>query len=194
MSESRFSLLRQKSPFEAGRTSAAQTKANKQRALYAAYAAGFRSNIKQMGKLSIKDGRKLIAKHILEKDVMKAITDYLDLLQIPYSVTNAEEAYDRNGNRVERVRAGWPDITGCYQGDFLAIEAKRGVGGVLSYKQAVELSSLHAQGALVCIPRSVDDVIELLKTKRVSPSTKDEIVRALAKGPKLTSKARKRRR
>lgn len=144
-------------------------------------------------KVSNEEGRKLIAKSILEKDVCKAITDYLNALRVPYSITNAEESYDRNGNRRKRVEEGWPDYIGCYQGDFIAIEAKRASGGVLSYKQAVVLSNLHAQGALVCIPRSVDDVIELLRTKRTSQRTKDEIVATLAKGQELKPKARNRK-
>lgn len=136
-------------------------------------------------KVSIEEGRKLIAKSILERDVCKAITDYLNALRIPYSITNAEECYDRNGNRRKRVESGWPDYTGCYQGYFVAIEAKRASGGVLSHRQAVVLSNLYAQGALICIPRSADDVIELLRTKRTSQQTKDEIAAALAKGQKL---------
>lgn len=135
----------------------------------------------------------MIERSILERDVCKAITDYLDALKIPYGITNAEECYDRNGNRRKRVEKGWPDYTACYQGDFIAIEAKRACGGGLGYDQAVILDRLYRQGALICIPRSVDDVIELLKTKRTSQQTKDEIAAAKAKGPKLKSKARNRK-
>lgn len=145
-----------------------------------------------MSGLSTEQGRRLIAKHTLEKHVQRAIVGYLTALRIPFSVTNAEEAYDRNGRRVKRVETHWPDITACYAGYFLAFEVKRAVGGVLSYGQAVTLENLHKQGALVCVPRSVDEVIELLAAKRISQQTKDEIAQALAKGPKLKSKARKR--
>lgn len=130
------------------------------------------------------EGRKLIKSKILEKSVQKAIVDYLNALRIPYSITNAEESYDRNGNRRKRVESGWPDISGTYAGYSIYLETKRAVGGTLSFIQADTLDRLYRQGALVCVPRSVDEVIELLKTKRTSAATIAEIVAALKKGPK----------
>lgn len=65
------------------------------------------------------------------------------------------------------------------------------VGGTLSFIQADTLDRLYRQGALVCVPRSVDEVIELLETKRTSAATIAEIVAALKKGPKVKSRARR---
>jgi hypothetical protein len=141
-------------------------------------------------RVSNAEGRKLICSKILEKSVQKSITDYLDALHIPYSITNAEASYDRNGNRRKRVETGWPDISGTYAGFSVYIETKRAVGGALSFIQADTLDRLYRQGALVCVPRSVDEVIELLKTKRTSAATIAEIVAALKKGPKVKRRGR----
>lgn len=136
------------------------------------------------------EGRKLIKAKILEASVQKVIADYLNARRIPHSVTNAEESYDRNGNRRKRVETGWPDITGCHPatGKLLAIECKRGAGGRLSTGQAVYLDWLWQSGALVVVARSLDEVIEALRTGKTSAETRAEIVRSLPKGKRLPVK------
>lgn len=141
-------------------------------------------------RVSITEGRKLVSANSLEINVQMAICSYLDTQRIPYARTDATEAFNRKGQRVKRVDADWPDLTACYQSYLVGIEAKRAVGGELSHGQAVKLEELHKAGALVVVARSVDDVIELLKTKRTSAATIAEIVAALKKGPKVKRRNR----
>lgn len=135
--------------------------------------------------IPLAQGRKILNAQALEVAVQQVICDYLVAQRIPYARTDATESFNRKGQRVCRVNSGWPDVTGCYAGYFLAIECKRAVGGSLSYEQAITLESLYQQGALVVVARSVDAVIDLLRTKKTSPETIAEIVAAKAKGPKL---------
>jgi hypothetical protein len=136
-------------------------------------------------RIPLAEGRKLLAAKALESSVQSAICDYLAAQRIPYSITNAEESFNRRGQRVQRIAPGWPDVTACFASYLLAIECKRAVGGVLSFEQADCLNRLHQAGALVVVARSVDDVISLLATKRTSAATVAEIIAALKKGPKL---------
>lgn len=129
-------------------------------------------------KASITEGRKMLSAAAPERQVQQAIVDYLTVQGIPFAVTDAAEAFNRRGQRVRRVTPGWPDITAC-DGEFLAIECKRAEGGKLSPLQAETLNRLHQRGALVVVARSVDDVIELLRTRHTSAATVAEIVAAL---------------
>lgn len=137
------------------------------------------------GRVSLEDGRKIVAAQALESSVQSAICDYLDAQRIPYARTDATESFNRKGQRVKRVDEGWPDITACFASYLVGIECKRALGGVLSFEQADCLHRLHQAGALVVVARSVDNVVELLATKRTSATTVAEIVAALKKGPKL---------
>lgn len=127
--------------------------------------------------------RRLLAS-VGEAEVQRAITDYLTARRIPHSITDAAQAFNKNGQQVRRVKSGWPDITCCYAGHFLAIEVKRPIGGRLSREQAVTLESLWRQGALILIARSVDDLIALLASKKTPPATLDEIRKALRLTPR----------
>jgi len=140
------------------------------------------------------DVRTILRADALESDVQSAVTQYLAARKIRHTITEAKRSYNESGSLVRRVSPGWPDITACGCGGYLiGIECKRVVGGVLSYEQAVELDGLHQSGALIVIARSVDDVEELLRTKRTSQATIAEIVQALAKGPDLKKIARQKR-
>lgn len=119
--------------------------------------------------------RRLLAS-VGESQVQRAIVDYLTLKQIPHSITDASQSFNRNGQQVRRVKTGWPDLTACYAGHFLAIEVKRPIGGRLSPEQAATLHSLWQQGALIVVARSLDDVIALLETKQTPQTTLAEIM------------------
>lgn len=139
----------------------------------------------ETGRVPLEEGRKLIAAQALETSVQSAITDYLDAQRIPYARTDATESFNRKGQRVCRVRAAWPDLTICGPGGVLVgCEVKRAVGGVLSFEQADMLHRIHLAAGLVVVARSVDAVMDVLRTKRTSQATIDEIVAALKKGPK----------
>lgn len=148
-----------------------------------------------MSKLTLAEGQKLLRANALEAEVQSAVTDYLAAKRIPYTITEAKRSYNERGQQVRRINPGWPDITGCHPttGQLLGIECKRTVGGVLSYDQAFTLSALFRAGALVVIARSVDDVLSLLETRRVSDATKREIADALAKGQTVKTKRKRNR-
>jgi hypothetical protein len=131
-----------------------------------------------MERISITEGRKILSATAPEKQVQQAIVEYLAAQRIPFAVTDATEAFNRRHQRICRVTPGWPDITACDQ-EFIAIECKRAVGGVLSAIQAQTLSRLHERGALVVVARSVDDVIALLRDRRTSAETIAEIAEAI---------------
>src|SRR5262245_48378807 len=118
-------------------------------------------------KLSINEGRKILRDSATHKEIQSAVTDYLDVQRIPYTETDATESYNRHGQRVRRVREGWPDVTACLRGGVLgAIEVKTAKDR-LRPEQARTLHDLYLQGALICIARSVDDLVEVLKTWRI---------------------------
>jgi hypothetical protein len=146
-------------------------------------------------RLSITEGRKILKHDALEHEVQSAIVEYLEFQKMHFSVTNAAEAYNEDGGRIQRVYpAGTSDLQACTpQGRYFAIECKRAIGGVLSYEQAVFLDRAWKMGGLVCIARSVDDVIAVL-IHGVRQTDLGEIAVALAKGPDIKSMIRRRER
>ena len=68
-------------------------------------------------------------------------------------------------DRKRRGRAGgasgWPDITGCADGRFIALEVKSAKGRVRKAQTAV-LDALTAAGGVVGVVRSVEDAARLL--------------------------------
>lgn len=124
----------------------------------------------------------------LEDQVSREIRSYLTRRGIPHTITEAKRSFNERAQLVRRVNPGWPDITACFAGYLVAIECKRATGGELSFEQAATLESLFRAGALVVVARSVDDVEDLLTTKKTSQQTIAEIVKRLAKGPAAASK------
>lgn len=132
------------------------------------------------------------AKHILENQVQPKVCAYLDSQRLIYSITNAEASYNANQQIVRRVVRGWPDLTVCedgalhpaFAGKFLGIECKRASGGKLSYDQAEKLQAIADSHGLICIARSVADVIEV-RTFGTRESDLLEIAAVLKKGPPI---------
>lgn len=120
----------------------------------------------------------------IEASVQEAILGYLRAQRIPHTITEAKRSFNQRGQQVARVKRGWPDLTACYSGAFVAIECKRPVGGRLSLIQAIELDALVKAGALVVIARSLGDVVELFDTEQTSDATINEISTVLKKGMK----------
>lgn len=109
--------------------------------------------------------RREALKKKLERNVQKEVCDYLFKVAPgrPLTISDATESFNRYGQRVTRIRKGWPDVTGMLpNGVLLAIECKRPVGGKLDPAQAQTLKKIHEWGGLVCIARSVEDVAESL--------------------------------
>jgi len=124
---------------------------------------------------------------VTEAAVQAAILGYLRVNRIPHTITEAKQSFNEKGQQVRRVKKGWPDITACYEGLFVAIEVKRPIGGRLSPGQAVELDTLRRADALVVIARSVDDLEETLRLKKTNLATIREIEATLKKGVKAES-------
>ena len=124
-----------------------------------------------------------------ERDVQKEIRDYLLRSGRPFSITDASQSFDKYGRIVNRVRAGWPDISTLTKGGrFFAIEVKRGSGGVLSREQALILRKIIHFGGLIVIARAVSDVEEAEKSG-LRQCDLIEIEKAIARKSK-TSKRR----
>ena len=116
------------------------------------------------------------AEEMAESEVEKQIAQFLTFKRIPFTFTKAEN--DRTNPFA--VREGWPDITGCYSGQMLAIEAKA-TNGKLRRKQAEVLAELWEAGALICIARSVDDLQATIAAGKTLPATLAEISARLTK-------------
>ena len=140
--------------------------------------------------ISAKQWRRDALKSRTEADVVADARQWLDAERLPYSITDATLTYNANGHRVVRVRKGWPDITICCNGRFIGAEAKRPVGGKLDYEQAVTLSRLHNNGAVVVIFRDVEDLQHAMRLMVTPAATLDEIAATLAKGPNVKTKKR----
>lgn len=116
-----------------------------------------------------------------EAEVQREIRQYLLLTKRPFSVTDATITLNLRGQRVQRVREGWPDITTLtLAGKFFGIECKRPIGGALRREQALMLRKIHEAGGVICIARSVDCVIEA-ETHGTRQRDLDEINKALSR-------------
>jgi len=128
-------------------------------------------------RISIEQGRKILRDSASEAQIQNAIIAYLRAQRIPHTITEAKRSYNERGRLVRRIAPGWPDITGCVLGGvLLAIECKSAKGR-LRPDQARTLHALYQAGALVVIARSVDCVIEALKTWRIRECDIAEICR-----------------
>lgn len=153
-------------------------------------ASGRRSAKHQKTRLTVTEYKREVAKRTLENEVQRDVCAYLRACRIPFSITNAEATFNANGHPVKRVETGWSDLTACengalnsaFAGKLLAIENKRAVGGELSYDQAVTLFSIHQSKGLICIARSIDDVIEV-RTHGTRQVDLQEIAQAIRTGP-----------
>jgi len=94
-----------------------------------------------------------------EADIQKGICELLELMQIPFSVTDASRSFGPDGKpRRGKVRKSWPDLIGCLPGGrMLAVEVKTATGGFQPGQEEM-LERLGKQGALVIVARSIDDV------------------------------------
>jgi hypothetical protein len=116
-----------------------------------------------MERIPLTEGRRILRERATEAQIQDAIVGYLRAQRIPHTITEAKRSYNEKGQLVRRLAPGWPDITGClpYAGVFIGIECKS-AKGKLRPEQARTLYGLYNAGALVCIARSVDDVMAVL--------------------------------
>jgi VRR-NUC domain len=89
-----------------------------------------------------------------EAFIRKAITDYLDLRNVVYAVTDAKTVHTADGPRQLVWPEGWPDITAILPvtGQIWAIEVKT-ENGKLREAQEDMLALISASGGLVTVAR-----------------------------------------
>jgi len=128
-------------------------------------------------RISLEQCRKILRAEATEAQIQDAIIQYLRVQRIPHTITEAKRSYNERGQLVRRIAPGWPDITGCARGGkLLAVECKSAKGR-LSPDQARTLYGLIQAGALVVVARSVDCVIEILRTGCIRERDIEEIAR-----------------
>lgn len=114
-----------------------------------------------------------------ESDIQKGVRDLLALCKVPHSVTDASRAFGPDGKaRRSKVDEGWPDISGVLppSGRALFIETKSRAGR-LSPGQRKKIAELRSAGALVFVPRSVEDLARGLIAAGIHHQALDELLR-----------------
>ena len=110
-------------------------------------------------------------KKLLEKDIQKLITRYLELKGVPFAVTNAERVWNPQGFvRKSKVSPDWPDLSatmpvlvnGHPLGLSFYIEVKTPSGSIRD-GQKIKLTSLANAGALCVLARSLDEVVTVVE-------------------------------
>jgi hypothetical protein len=98
-----------------------------------------------------------------EASIQKAITDFLDLRNVVYAVTNAQTVETEGGARQLVRPAGWPDVTALMPvtGRLWAIEVKT-EKGKLREAQEDMLALIEASGGLVTIARDCLPIRQIL--------------------------------
>lgn len=104
--------------------------------------------------------RSLYRRTASEEQIQLAIRQLLSLVGIQHTVTDA--AWFRGAGRRPSVDQDWPDVSGVLPGGrALFIECKS-ARGKLRPGQAERIAALRAAGAVVLVPRSVEEVAEFL--------------------------------
>lgn len=100
-----------------------------------------------------------------ERSIQSGIVALLKLVGLPHSVTDASLIFDDKGKVSGRAveTDGWPDVTVSLPpaGRMLGIETKS-KGGTLRPSQIKCHAELRDAGALVIVPRSIEEVAAAL--------------------------------
>lgn len=102
-----------------------------------------------------------------EAQIQATICDFLTLAGIPFTVTDAAHVTINGVTRGRaKIRRGWPDVTACLppDGTLLAIEVKSAKGKLRLDQEAV-LAQLEAAGAVVVVARSLEEVVNEIKSR-----------------------------
>lgn len=101
---------------------------------------------------------------IKEKDLQRAILDWLRLKRIFAFKINNVGIKKPNGSYIPSQLRGISDIVGIlpHTGRFLAIEVK-GSGGVVSPHQEQFIANINKWGGVGIIAYKLEDIIEVLK-------------------------------
>lgn len=128
-------------------------------------------------RISIEEGRRILRAEATEAQIQDAILGYLRTQRIPHSITEAKRSFNERGQLVRRIAPGWPDITGVACGGIALCVEVKSAKGRLRPEQARTLYALYQAGAIVVVARSVDCVMEALKTWHTRESDVAEICR-----------------
>jgi hypothetical protein len=105
-----------------------------------------------------------------ERSIQSAIVALLRLVGLPHSVTDASLVFDDKGKVIGRAveTDGWPDVTVSLPpaGRLLGIETKS-KSGKLRPSQIACHAWLRSSGAVVIVPRSVEEVAAALVAEGV---------------------------
>lgn len=103
-------------------------------------------------------------KPALEKDIEKAILQYLEFLPSCFAWKSVTAGYfDTKTKSFKKQRNkyainGVSDILGVYQGKFLAIEVKRPSNKVRNEEQNQFINQINLQGGIAFYATSIEDV------------------------------------
>lgn len=107
--------------------------------------------------------KKITSPDVPEAVVLKQCLDYLHLKGI-YCWRNNTGACKAGSRFIRYGYKGSSDILGILpNGKFLAVECKRGKGGVISPEQHEFLSKIQSNGGFAIVAKSVDDLISALQ-------------------------------
>jgi len=116
-----------------------------------------------------------------EAEIQKEIRAYLRSTHRPYTISDASLSLNVRGQRVIRVTQGWPDLTCATTGGRMFCIEVKAHKGRLSREQALRLKQLHDHGVLICIARSVEDVMETEALGAAQADDLEEIAKAIAR-------------
>jgi hypothetical protein len=117
-----------------------------------------------------------------EADIQKGVCELLRILAIPFSLTDASRVWNPKGEvRRSKVEPGWPDLSGTLPfngslfGRALYIETKS-FNGAVSDDQRRCHEVLRKAGAIVLVPKSVEDLARMLFDIGVRHSAIDHLL------------------
>lgn len=101
--------------------------------------------------------------NIPESDVLKGCLEFLKLHQI-FCFRNNTGSYRKGNSYIRYGMVGSSDILGILpNGQFLAVECKRGKGGKLSEEQILFLDNINRNGGVGICVNSVEALEEKLR-------------------------------
>jgi len=96
-----------------------------------------------------------------EKDILRAVRQYLDLRRVLYLRNNSGALRDASNRPVRFGQPGSADLILCHNGRFVSVEVK-GPAGRLSEAQLYWAGSVRAAGGVALVVRSVEELIHEL--------------------------------
>lgn len=127
--------------------------------------------------------KQLFKVKVSEAEVMKALTQYLDIMHINWWRNNSG-SYENNGRYIKFGKKGSSDILAVYPGEhktghgrgrIWCIEAKK-PGGLLSDDQVAFLKGIRGSGGVVTVAEGVMDIERQLNEQAAPNTPKYEVL------------------